>query len=135
VAGARGTIYAVAIDISGIEVVLVSDGSIHITLTDGSALVLAPGQASLTRPGQAPAAVSRLSDLTPAEQAILQAVMETTLETLAAAIEAGVDLQPNALQLTLQFAQDFGFVIDADLLASVFEAEHLLDRGQSRERG
>ncbi len=119
VAGARGTIYAVAIDVSGIESVLVSDGSIQITLSDGSSLVLAPGQASFTRPGQPAAAVSRLSDLSPSEQAILQAAMETTLETIAAAIEAGVDLQPDALQLTLQFAQDFGFVIAPDLLTSL----------------
>ncbi|MBC8009147.1 MAG: hypothetical protein H7067_03515 [Burkholderiales bacterium] len=119
VAGARGTIYAVAVDISGVEAVLVSDGTIQITLTDGTSLTLSPGQASLTRPGQAPTAVTRLADLSPAEQAILQAVMETTLETLAAAIEAGVDLQPDALQLTLQFALDFGFEIDPELLASL----------------
>lgn len=119
VAGARGTIYAVAIHVSGVESVLVSDGTIQITFTDATSLTLSPGQASLTRPGQPSADVTRLSDLSPSEQTILQAVMETTLETLAAAIEAGVDLQPDALQLTLQFALDFGFEIDAELLASL----------------
>ena len=136
-AGARGTLYTVAVDPSGVESILVSDGSIQINLADGAALLLSPGRAALIRPGEAPVAVSRLSELPAADQALLQSVMDLTLDLLADVIEAGVDLQGDALRGTLDFAREFGFALDPlrlDSIRAALELETAAETGALLDR-
>ncbi|MCX6939051.1 MAG: FecR domain-containing protein [Verrucomicrobia bacterium] len=119
VAGARGTTYTVAVAPSGVESVIVTDGRIQITLTSGATYNLAPGQASVSRPGAPETAISNASELPPADKKLLQTTLESSLGEIAKAIESGVDLKPATLKSTLEFAGKMGIELDPELIKSL----------------
>ncbi len=119
VAGARGTTYTVAVAPSGVESVIVTDGRIQITLTSGATYNLAPGQASVSRPGAPESAISNAADLPPADKKLLQTTLESSLGEIAKAIESGVDLKPATLKNTLEFAGKMGLELDPKLIKSL----------------
>ncbi len=119
VAGARGTTYTVAVAPSGVESVIVTDGRIQITLTSGATYNLAPGQASVSRPGAQETAISNVSELPADDQKTLKTTLESSLGEIAKAIESGIDLKPATLKNTLEFAGKVGLEIDPKLIQSI----------------
>ncbi|MEN9840903.1 MAG: hypothetical protein RL376_703, partial [Verrucomicrobiota bacterium] len=130
VAGARGTTYTVSVDIKGVESVIVTDGRIQITLASGAAYSLAPGQASVSRPGAPESAISNVSELPPADQKLLQTTLESSLGEIAKAIEGGVELKPATLKGTLEFAEKVGIKLDPKLIESF---ESALEKEQQKK--
>ena len=125
VAGARGTTYTVAIDLAGVQAIIVTHGNIAVTLADGRTLALAPGQVSLTRPDGATQSVTRLSDLSPADQAVAARWITATLEALVEAIEQGADIQDDALETATRTAEQLGLVL-ADTTREAIERARLI---------
>ena len=119
VAGARGTTYTVAVAPTGVESVIVTDGRIQITLTSGATYNLAPGQASVSRPGAPETAISNVSELPADDQKTLKTTLESSLGEIAKAIESGIDLKPATLKNTLEFAGKVGLEIDPKLIQSI----------------
>ncbi len=125
-AGARGTTYTVAIDVAGVQAIIVADGTISVTLADGRVVSLVPGQISVTHTDGSTQAVTSASQLSAGDQALAADWVEATLEALAEAIEQGVDIDPEALEDAIRAAHELGIPIDADLQARLDGARDLL---------
>jgi hypothetical protein len=79
-AGARGTTYTIGVNAAGVQTVVVADGMISLTLTDGRVVSLLPGQVSIARPDGTSKSVSSSSELTTSEEAIADNWVEITLD-------------------------------------------------------
>jgi hypothetical protein len=104
---------------AGIQTIVVAHGSISINFTDGSTAVLTPGQLSITKTNGDTQSVNNISELPPADQAIAQNWTETTIAAIATALEAGIELDPTALQNALDAARSLGITLSPELQALV----------------
>jgi hypothetical protein len=125
-AGARGTTYTVAIDIAGVQAIIVADGAISLTLADGRVIDLVPGQISVTHPDGSTETVTSASQLSTGDQALAEDWIEATLDALAEAVEQGVDIDPAALEDAIRAAQELGVIIDVDTQSRLDGARDLL---------
>jgi hypothetical protein len=118
-AGARGTTFTVGINAAGIQTIVVAHGTISLSFTDGRQVSIALGHLSITPPGGETKTVGSVSELTTSEKAIAQNWTETTIGAIAAAIEAGVEVDPKALQNALAAAESLGITLSPELQALV----------------
>ncbi|HTJ78230.1 MAG TPA: FecR family protein [Rariglobus sp.] len=125
-AGARGTTFTVGLNDAGIQTIVVSHGTISLTLADGRTISLTIGQVSITQPGGETQHAAKISDLSPEDQALAEKWVKTTIETLLGAIEAGIEIQPDALQNALDAAKNLGITLSPELQARVDQAKTLL---------
>ncbi len=118
-AGARGTTFTVGINAAGIQTIVVAHGTISLNFTDGRQVSLAIGSLSITPPGGETKSVGNVSELTPSEKAIAQNWVETTVGAIASAIEAGVEVDAEALKNALASAESLGIKLSPELQALV----------------
>lgn len=118
-AGARGTTFTVGINAAGIQTIVVAHGTISLNFTDGRQVSLAIGSLSITPPGGETKSVGNVSELTPSEKAIAQNWVETTVGAIASAIEAGVEVDAEALKNALAAAESLGITLPPELQALV----------------
>ena len=118
-AGARGTTFTVGINSAGIQTIVVAHGTISLNFTDGRQVSLAIGSLSITPPGGETKSVGNVSELSPSEKAIAQNWVETTVGAIASAIEAGVEVDPEALKNALAAAESLGIELSPELQALV----------------
>ena len=114
-AGARGTTFSVELNPAGIQTIVVSHGTITLSLADGRTVSLTMGQASITQPDGGTEHSGKASELSPADQALVEASMTATLEALTNAVEQGVELQGDALANALATAESLGIPIPDEL--------------------
>jgi hypothetical protein len=115
IAGARGTTFTVGINAAGIQTIVVAHGSISINFIDGRTAVLSPGQLAITQATGESQSVNTIGELSEADQKIAQNWMETTISALATALEAGIEVDPTALQNALDTAKSLGFTLSDEL--------------------
>jgi len=115
VAGARGTTFTVGINAAGIQTIIVTHGTIEVNFADGRQISLKPGQLSITQANGETQSVNNISELPPADQEAAQAVAEASLSAILNALEAGIELDPAALENALQAVQDLGIELDPEL--------------------
>ncbi|MBW8781282.1 MAG: FecR domain-containing protein [Verrucomicrobia bacterium] len=118
-AGARGTTFTVGLNAAGIQTIVVSHGTITLSLADGRQVSISMGQVSITQANGETQHAAKVSDLSPQDQALAQNWAQTTLETLANAVAAGIDLQPDALSNALSSAESLGIPVPAELKTRV----------------
>jgi hypothetical protein len=118
-AGARGTTFTVGLNAAGIQTIVVSHGTITLSLADGRQVSISMGQVSITQANGETQHAAKVGDLSPQDQALAQNWAQTTLETLANAVEAGIDLQPDALSNALSSAESLGIPVPAELKTRV----------------
>lgn len=121
-AGARGTTFTVGINLAGIQTVVVAHGSISITFTDGSKAVLTPGQLSITKANGETESVNNIGELSEADQKIAKNWTEITIAAIATALEAGIELDPTALNNALDAAKSLGITLSPETQAAVDRA-------------
>ena len=126
-AGARGTTFTVGINAAGIQTIVVSHGTISINFADGRVATLTIGNLSIASPTGEPKSVGNVSELPPADKNIAQNWVETTISAIASAIEAGVDVDPQALKDALAAAKSLGIELPPELQALVDRVLALLE--------
>lgn len=134
-AGARGTTYTIGVNEAGVQTVVVADGVITLTLTDGRVISLVPGQVSITRPDGTSQSVASAAELSEGDQMIADNWVETTLDSLAEAVEQGIEVDAAALEDAIRSARDLGIDVDEDTQAKLERArQRQLERQERRER-
>lgn len=118
-AGARGTNYTVGVNAAGIETVVVSEGAITFNLLDGRQLSVTAGQITITDASGAVRQAASLGELSAADQAFAQEIADATLEALESAIEAGIEINPAAIDQALQLFESFGLDVSDSTLQLV----------------
>ncbi len=131
-AGARGTTFTVGLNEAGIQTIIVSHGTITLSLADGRQVSLTIGQVSITQPGGTTEHGGKVSDLSPADQALAAKWVKTTLETLSEAVESGIKLQSTALSNALDTAKSLGISVPAELQQRV---ENLISQQPETKTG
>jgi hypothetical protein len=125
-AGARGTTFSVGINAAGIQTVSVSHGAISLTFADGSTATLKLGQLSISKPGTEAQNVSSVENLSDEDKAAAQEIAEQTVAAIAEAVEAGIELDPAALDNALQTAESLGITLSPATQAAVEKAQTTL---------
>ena len=132
-AGARGTTYTIGVNEAGVQTVVVADGVITLTLTDGRVISLMPGQVSITRPDGTTRAVASAVELAEGDQMIADNWVETTLDSLAEAVEQGIEIDDAALEDAIRSARELGIDVDDDTQAKLERArQRQLERSERR---
>jgi hypothetical protein len=118
-AGARGTTFNVGINSAGIQTIVVVHGTISVNFTDGTQASLTPGKLSITQTNGDTQSVGSISELSEADQKIAQNWTEITVAALASAIEAGIEIDPSALNHALDAAKSLGITLSPETQATV----------------
>lgn len=133
-AGARGTTYTIGVNAAGVQTVVVADGVITLTLTDGRIISLVPGQVSITRPDGTSQSVESAAELSIDDRIIADNWAETTLDSLAEAIEQGIEIDEAALDDAVRAARELGIDVDDETQAKLERArQRQLERRERRE--
>ncbi len=114
-AGARGTTFTVGLNPAGIQTIVVSHGTITLSLADGRTISLTIGQVSVTKTDGATDHKDKASELSAEDQKLAENWMKTTLEALADAADHGVELQSDALANALATAESLGIPVPKEL--------------------
>jgi galactitol-specific phosphotransferase system IIB component len=114
-AGARGTTFTVGLNPAGIQTIVVSHGTITLSLADGRTISLTIGQVSVTKIDGTTDHKDKASELSEEDQKFAENWMKTTLETLADAVDNGIDIQPDALENALATAESLGIPVSKEL--------------------
>ncbi|MFA6962742.1 MAG: FecR family protein [Opitutaceae bacterium] len=126
-AGARGTTFTVGINSAGIQTVVVAHGTISLNFTDGRQVTVSLGHLAITGTDGGTKNVGSISELSPADQQIAQNWAEITIGAIANAIEAGIELDPAALQNALDAAKSLGITLSPEVQALVDRVLALLE--------
>lgn len=121
-AGARGTVFTVGINAAGIQTIVVAHGSITINFIDGSQATLSPGNLAITKANGDTQNVGSLGELSESDQQIAQKWAETTVLEITAAVEARIDINPEALKNALDTAAALGVTLSPETQAAVDKA-------------
>lgn len=121
-AGARGTTFTVGINAAGIQTIVVAHGTISINFTDGRSATLSLGQLSITKASGETQSVNNVTDLPEADQKVAQTWAETTIAAIATALEAGIELDTEALNNALDAAKSLGITLSPETQAAVDRA-------------
>ncbi len=133
-AGARGTTYTIGVNEAGVQTVVVADGVITLTLTDGRVISLIPGQVSITRPDGTTQSAASAAELSAGDQMIADNWVETTLDSLAEAVEQGIEVDEAALEDAIRSARDLGIDVDDDTQTKLERArQRQIERRERRE--
>jgi hypothetical protein len=134
-AGARGTNYAVAVSIAGFETILVAEGAIVFNLFDGRQLSLSAGQVTVTDASGAVRQAATLGELSAADQALAQEVAESTLAALEFALNAGINLNPAAIDQALQVFENLGLDVSESALQPLVRLSAALESLRQETEG